>query len=71
MIKLPIRDTDGRLTTWWINLCDQDLEGSYSDRIKGIHEQYGGYYKLPNLGHSAYLEFTDDALATAFLLRWS
>ena len=72
MIRLPIREADGRLTAWWIRLCDQDLEGSYSDMIKGLHEQYGGYYRADErCGRSAYLEFEDDAKAAWFLLRWS
>lgn len=73
MIRLPIREADGRLTKWWINLCDQELEGSYSDMVKGLHESAGGYYCLPEerCGRSAYLEFEDDAKAAWFLLRWS
>lgn len=77
MIKLPIRQTNGRLTSWWINLCSEDIGGRYSDMVKGLHESAGGYYKLSDdpaliaARRDAYLEFEDDAKASWFLLRWS
>lgn len=73
MIRLPIREADGRLTKWWIKLCDQDSTGSYADKIKGIHESAGGLLFFPEerTGRSAYLEFEDDAKAAWFLLKWS